>query len=115
LGFAFRSAIGIEFIARSKAGIAQKAWLQSGILSFALGDTLWHRNGTEAVQVVGAQPMGWDAVEEEMHLGSVIYDRIYPSGNRLVRTGHWTTDQVSFLETLIDGALRGDYIQIASE
>lgn len=102
--YAFRDALDIKYEERKKNKQSYMVWTQGPILSFKEGDLIRSKDGKRVVQVRFAKQMGWDAIKEEMYLGSVVYSEYATLGNSLSKTCEHTCTQIQFLQLLISGS-----------
>ncbi len=85
-------------------------WTQGPLLRFKEGDVLHSRDGRRVVQVLSAKQMEWDAAEEKMYQGIVIYLEYAMSGNSLTKLKEHAGTQMQFLQLLINGQDDGSMV-----
>ncbi|PSW31722.1 hypothetical protein C9J21_15470 [Photobacterium phosphoreum] len=96
VGYAFREALDLIFMDRTRNKLKVNLWTQGGIISFKEGDLIYSRCGQRSVQVRYATSMGWDVAKNDMYYGNVTY---YESWTSEIK--HVT--QLDFLSMLING------------
>lgn len=96
VGYAFREALDLVFMDRTRNKQKVNLWTQGGIIAFKEGDLIYSRCGQRSVQVRYASSMGWDVAKNDMYYGSVTY---YESWTSEIK--HAT--QLDFLSMLING------------
>lgn len=101
--FAFREALDLRYIQRSKNKKKYMVWTQGPCLRFQEGDVLHSKCGSFAVQVTYALPMGWDEENNEMYEGSVLFDVFHISHGQYFKQYNRQVTQLEFLKILIDG------------
>lgn len=103
--YAFREALDLKFEERKKNKKGYMVWTQGPILSFKNGDFFTAKNGSTALQVQFADPMGWDSTKNEMYLGSVVFKEFSVSGNKFTELNQHSSSQMEFLKILISGVI----------
>ncbi len=110
--YCFRDALGLSYDERiqtkdEKVVRRYMIWTQGPLVSFKEGDTLHSKDGKRTVQVLNANPMGWNQEKGEMYLGGVYYRELNPVDGRLTETSTKGCNQMEFLELLITGRTPG--------
>ncbi|EMV2053380.1 TPA: hypothetical protein KDY48_002164 [Vibrio parahaemolyticus] len=100
VGYAFREALDLIFMERTRDKRKVNLWTQGCILSFQEGDLINSKDGKRYVQVKYASPMGWDEAKQEMFYGSVTFIDV-DSSTGISETKSLT--QLDFLKLLIEG------------
>lgn len=102
--YSFLDALDIKYEQRMKNKKPYMVWTQGPILRFKDGDFITSRSKENAVQILSANPMGWDTEKEEMYQGVVSYD-VYSilNNGKYKKTRSNMCNQMQFLELLIYG------------
>lgn len=108
--YSFRDALDIKYEERKINKEAYMVWTQGPLLRFKEGDVLHSRDGRRVVQVLSAKQMEWDAAEEKMYQGIVIYLEYAMSGNSLTKLKEHAGTQMQFLQLLINGQDDGSMV-----
>lgn len=99
IGYAFRDALDIKYTERIKDNKKHMLWTQGGYLSFKEGDYITSKDKSTNLHVKFAQKIGWDADNDCIYLGVVVFD-VYESNNKVNR---FECNQVDFFGFLISG------------
>ena len=103
VSYAFRDALDIKYELRVQNKISSMEWTQGPILSFKQGDVFHSKAGDKMVQVRFANQMGWDANNNKMYQGSVVFSEFLHNGNLFNKSIDRTVTQMQFLQLLISG------------
>jgi hypothetical protein len=101
--YAFREALDIKYEERKKDKKGYMVWTQGPILSFKDGDSFTDKNGSSALQVKFANPMGWDPDKKQMYQGSIVFDIFEVNGQKYTKINQHSCNQMEFLKILICG------------
>ena len=101
--FAFRDALDIKYEQRMKDKKPYMVWTQGPILNFKNGDLLTDKNNKKAVQVLFANRMGWDTINDKMYEGSIVYDTFKITNGEYIKEPQQKCSQMQFLALLIYG------------
>jgi hypothetical protein len=103
VSYAFRDALDIKYELRVQNKISSMEWTQGPILSFKQGDVFHSKAGDKMIQVRFANQMGWDANNNKMYQGSVVFSEFLHNGNLFNKSIDRTVTQMQFLQLLISG------------
>lgn len=105
VSYAFRDALDLRYIERIRDKKKVNLWTQGALLSFKEGDLITSRCKSKTLQVKLANPMGWDADNNEMYYGSVTFKFYGAEGGGFNCIYEKNVTQLEFLEMLIKGSL----------